>query len=100
MKYIKLWGIGAMHKTLPFKWEWKVTYEYCPDGQWYSMSETFQNRDKARAFKRDVLYCHQGVVSPIPYTCYRNIKMYRRLVCARWEEYSDSFTWNRGCGTR
>lgn len=105
MKPIRLlapMGYG-FKKSLGFKWEWKVSWEYNGLGEWEYFEEKFENRAGARYFKYHQLYvdkAQMGGHRPIPHTCFRNVKLHRRLVQTNWEEYNDSFTWNAGCGKR
>lgn len=94
MKYIKLWGSSiSMSKSLNFRWEWRVEFEYMrwsqsqEDYDWRHGHMTFNTRRDARRFVRTVKLRD-----------YRKLVVKRRLVQVNWEEYKDSFRWNRGCG--
>lgn len=102
MKYFEL--NPSISEKLPiamlFRWQWRVSYEYCPNGEWEPYFEIFPNRKSARAYIRDILTCHKGLVKPIPFTCFRNIKLQRRLVQINWHEYKDDFKWKNGSGVK
>lgn len=75
MRYIRLWGIGAMHKTRLFKWEWRVLYDLNQIGQWITYdSGPLANRSEVRRFR-----------SLVPVIA-RNVKTQRRLVQAHWDD--------------
>jgi len=84
-----------------FKWEWSVSYEFNWTGEWEKgHRELFPDRESARQYIRKQMMCHRGLTRPVPFTCFRNIRMQRRLVQARWEDYNDSYGWNKGNGKR
>jgi hypothetical protein len=81
-----------------FKWEWRLEWEESSKDNfrdtvmvgWEQKWLTFKNRAVMRRFK--------GFLQDAEWT--RNVVVKRRLVQVNWEDYNDSFTWNRGCGTK
>jgi hypothetical protein len=84
-KYTKLWGIGAMSRTMPFKWEWAVLYDYYKTGVgWIPSVSSFPTRKNMRVGRRQINYDSRA----------RNIRVARRLVAVHWQPYRDTFTYN------
>ena len=92
MKYIRLLQNPAVWptKVRMFKWEWAIEYEYNVNGMglWKYGISVFPNRKNARIVLANMHFDERT----------RDMKLKRRLVQAHWENYNDSFTWNRGCG--
>jgi hypothetical protein len=82
-------GIAYATRLLRLRWQWRVTYQLNQHGEWETyVTEPFQSRMHARQFKRLV---------PL---IARNVKIQRRLMEVDWHDYSDTYTWNSGCGKR
>lgn len=89
-KHIKLWGIGAMSKTINFKWQWAVFYEQKAWNQerFYSAYRICPTRKMAREFSR-LIKKHPDI---------KKVRFKRRLIQANWDDYNDSYGWNAGRG--
>lgn len=73
--------------NLAFRWEWAIEFDSKLQGKRVIGVTRFKSREEARIYKRQ--YESYGAT---------NVKIKRRLVQVNWEDYSDSFKWNRGCG--
>jgi hypothetical protein len=72
MRYIKMWGVGAMHKTRLFKWEWRVVWRSAGNTH-LSSSSPFSDRKQARQYKSIVPELYKP-------------RLQRRLVQAHWDD--------------
>lgn len=90
MKYIELFKGWPSRWSRKFKWQWAIEYDskFDPPHRYLSR-RNFSSREEARQYKRQ--FENYGA---------ENVVIKRRLVQVDWEDYSDSFTWNKGCGKR